>query len=379
MPQRHGMRPLELLELVGERAIRLLAVRDREPGLPHARVDAEHRLDARRPPLAEHRAAVEAVRADALPRQAALVARAERRDAEHPRDLGRDADRGELPAVAADLVHAEGRDDLLHSLAERLDEVRQRVGIAERERVLEQEVRVHRVGAEREGDHEVVKVAQAARGHDERALAPQRPVARRLRDERAVRRGDDEKRIEPRATFLDGVAVLHEHERRAAAHAAAGLRTEARERVARMLLPVAVRLEDHRHALAVGGELRDDVLDDPRPELVARARGDPRRAARSPARDRRGGSACCSSTQRPRSREARRRGARRRTRTEQSARREVLDLALAVDRGIGHDGDGLVQVVREIRARGGQRRERSVPAERADRLVRRSAPRTAPS
>src|SRR2546428_12962142 len=98
MPERHGMRALEFLELVGERAVRLLAVRDREPRLPHARVDAEHRLDARRSPLTKHRGAIEAVRTDALPRQAALVARAERREAEHPRDLGRDADRGELPA-----------------------------------------------------------------------------------------------------------------------------------------------------------------------------------------------------------------------------------------------------------------------------------------
>src|SRR5687767_5638284 len=123
MPQGHRVRALELLELVGERAIWLLAVRHREPGLPHARVDAEHRLDAGGTALAQHRAAVEAVRTDALPREAALVARAERGDAEHPRDLGRDADGGELPAVATDLVHAERRDHFLHALAERFHEV----------------------------------------------------------------------------------------------------------------------------------------------------------------------------------------------------------------------------------------------------------------
>src|SRR6185503_6613966 len=95
MPQGHRMRSLELLELAGEHAVRLFAVRDREPGLPDARVDTEDRLDARRSALAQHRPAIEAVGADALPRQAVLVARAERRDAEHPRDLGRDADRGE--------------------------------------------------------------------------------------------------------------------------------------------------------------------------------------------------------------------------------------------------------------------------------------------
>src|SRR5258705_52045 len=103
--------------------------------------------------LAEHRPAIEAIGADALPRQAVLVAGTERRDAEHPRDLGRDADRGELAAVAADLMNAERGNDLLHALAQRLDEIRKRVGIAERQRVLEQEVRIHRVRAERERDH----------------------------------------------------------------------------------------------------------------------------------------------------------------------------------------------------------------------------------
>src|SRR5438046_7630403 len=66
---------------------------------------------------------------------------------------------------------------------------------------------------------------------------------------------------------------------------------------------------------------------------------------------------------------ARRGRARQRARAEERARREVLDLTLAVDRWIGHDRDRLVQVVREVRARGRQRRERPVPAERADRLV----------
>ncbi len=46
----------------------------------------------------------------------------------------------------------------------------------------------------------------------------------------------------------------------------------------------------------------------------------------------------------------------------------MLDLALAVDRGIGHDRDRLVDVIREIRAGDGQRRERTVPTERADGL-----------
>src|SRR5437773_6527955 len=60
--------------------------------------------------------------------------------------------------------------------------------------------------------------------------------------------------------------------------------------------------------------------------------------------------------------------ARRRAWPEEHARREVLDLPLAIDRRVRHDGDRLVQVVREIRARG-ERRERAVVAEGADGLV----------
>src|SRR5439155_20200352 len=56
--------------------------------------------------------------------------------------------------------------------------------------------------------------------------------------------------------------------------------------------------------------------------------------------------------------------------TEHDARREVLDLALAVDGRIGHDRDGLVQVVGEIRPPFGQRCQRTVIAERPDQLVR---------
>ncbi len=82
-----------------------------------------------------------------------------------------------------------------------------------------------------------------------------------------MRRGDDEQRIEPRAALFDDVAILDDNERGAAANTAARLRAQPRERVARMLFPVAVRLEDHRNTRAVGGELRDDVFDDPRSEL----------------------------------------------------------------------------------------------------------------
>src|SRR5437868_14349814 len=58
------------------------------------------------------------------------------------------------------------------------------------------------------------------------------------------------------------------------------------------------------------------------------------------------------------------------TRTEEHTRREVLDLALAIDGWVRHDRDGLVEMVREVRARGA-RGERAVVSERPDWLVAR--------
>jgi hypothetical protein len=62
------------------------------------------------------------------------------------------------------------------------------------------------------------------------------------------------------------------------------------------------------------------------------------------------------------------RGVQRRTAAEHGASREVLDLTLAVDRGIGDDRDGLLEVVGEVLALGAEGRERAVVAQRADRL-----------
>ena len=53
---------------------------------------------------------------------------------------------------------------------------------------------------------------------------------------------------------------------------------------------------------------------------------------------------------------------------EDGAGREVLDLALAVDRRVGDDGDRLLEVVGEVLALRREGRERAVVAERADRL-----------
>src|SRR5207247_5049230 len=59
-----------------------------------------------------------------------------------------------------------------------------------------------------------------------------------------------------------------------------------------------------------------------------------------------------------------------RLRSDDDPRREMLDLALTVDRRIRHDRDGLLEEVREVRALQRERGERTVVAERADGLVR---------
>ena len=58
----------------------------------------------------------------------------------------------------------------------------------------------------------------------------------------------------------------------------------------------------------------------------------------------------------------------RRAAAEDRAGREVLDLALAVDRRVGDDRDRLLEVVGEVLALGRERGQRPVVAERADRL-----------
>ena len=58
----------------------------------------------------------------------------------------------------------------------------------------------------------------------------------------------------------------------------------------------------------------------------------------------------------------------RRARAEHGPAGEVLDLALAVDRRVGHDRDRLLEVVGQVLALRRQRGQRAVVAERADRL-----------
>ena len=268
MAQRNGMRRLKLAQALRVRRVRRFAVCDRERGLPRPRPDAERRLEPRVSPLAQHRGPREALFGDALPAQPRLIARAERVDPEETGDVRRQPYPGDLPAVAAELVHPQRGGDLLDAFAQRLDEIRKRVRIPGRDRVLEQEVRVHRVRADRERDHDVVKVPQASRGNDERALAPKRSRPARLHNERSVCGRENQQRIDPRASFREDRAVLDEDEARPTAHAAGRLGAEPCERVARMLLPVAVGLEHQRSASSIGCEAREDVFEQPCPALA---------------------------------------------------------------------------------------------------------------
>src|SRR5437870_8090596 len=115
--QRDRMQRLELPQLLGVGRVGRLAVRDRERGLPGARPDPECRLEPGVTTLAEHRRTREAFLGDAVPGEAALIGGAERLQTDEARDLGREADRRELPAVAAELMDSERRHDLLDALA----------------------------------------------------------------------------------------------------------------------------------------------------------------------------------------------------------------------------------------------------------------------
>ena len=112
--------------------------------------------------FAQHRRAGEAVVGDPFPTQPRSVAGTEALDADEPRDLGREPNRRDLSAVTPELVDPERREDLLDAFAQRFHEIAERVRIAARDRVLEKQIRVHRIGAERERGHHVVKVPQAS-------------------------------------------------------------------------------------------------------------------------------------------------------------------------------------------------------------------------
>src|SRR5687767_13203432 len=364
MTQRDGVLALEVFELRRIRVVRRLAVRDRERGLPDPRVEPERMLEPRGSALAEEARALLAITLELGPADAGVLARRERAHAEQPRDVGREADRRERAAVAAQLVHAERRDHLLDPLAERLDEIRRRVGVPGRDRVLEEQVRRDRIRAEPERDHQVVQVADASRAQHDRAVAAQRPGARSLAEQRAVHRRRGQERIDPRTALVRDRAVLDDDEPRARADRGARGRADAGERIAQTFLPVAVRLKDGGGTPRLAGKVVGEIVEHPGAEPVrerSRLRRRESRARVVAAEEDRDAQL----DPRPRRAGAVRRG----TRTEHDARREVLDLPLTVDRRVRDDRDRLLQVVGEVRTAARDRCERAVVAERPDRLA----------
>ena len=175
-------------------------------------------------------------------------------------------------------------------------------------------------------------------------------------------RRDHEVRIEPRAALAQNALVANDYELRARAHAACGRRTEPGQRVARVLLPIAIGLQEDRRDSRIRCEPSDHVIDQPcalltreGAEVVAPQTGPGRVATKEQWRR---------ELDPPPRVVCLRRG----PRAEQSTRGEMLDLALAVDRGIRHHRHRFVEVIREVRARC-ERGERTVVAEGADRLI----------
>ena len=324
--QRDRVQRLELPQLLGVGRIGRLAVGDRERGLPGARPDPECRLEPGVTTLAEHRCARKAFLRYAVPGESALIGGAERLQTGKARDLRREADGRELPAVATELVDPERRHDLLDALAERLKDIAERVRVGGGDRVLEQQIRVHRIRTKCERDHHVVEVPDAPCGDDKRAV----PAQRGLRDERAMGRRDHEVRIKPRAALAQDALIANDDELRARAYAACGRRTQPGQSVARMLFPIAIGLEEDRRDPRIRGEPSDHVLDQPR-ALLARERAEVVATQSGP-----GGVATEEERRGELDPPPRVVGLRRRPRPQQNTRGEMLDLALAVDRGIRH-------------------------------------------
>src|SRR6185503_18509617 len=82
---------------------------------------------------------------------------------------------------------------------------------------------------------------------------------------------DHQMRVEPRAALVHHTVVANDHELRARAHSARGRGAETSKRVARMLFPIAVRLEDDRRGLRLRGEPGHDVIQQPRALLTREA------------------------------------------------------------------------------------------------------------
>ncbi len=276
-------------------------------------------------------------------------------------ELGLDPDRGELARVSADLVDADGRDHLLDPLGEGAAEVGDVGRIVVDADHLDHHVRTDAVGAEAEGEDDVVDVADRGRAQHDRA-APAQVVLTRIDAEALqglVDRRDRQVRVEVAPLALVDGAVGQDEELGAVLDVLDGLLLQALDRA---LGRLGLQQRDVQGRSAVA-EVLPEILEHVGLVLVGDlavvlvGKGCELVVAAEQHRERGLGGAGVGGGI-----------VQRRPAAEDRAGREMLHLALAVDRRVGHDRDRLLEVVGEVLALGRERRERPVVAERADRL-----------
>lgn len=292
---------------------------------------------------------------------AAALGRGERLGLEDLRQLRLDPDRGELPRVAAHLVDADRRDHFLDPLGQRVTEVADVLLVVLDADHFDHHVGADAVGAEPERQHHVVDVADRRRAQDDPAAPPQVRFAALDLEllQRLVDRRGRQVRVEVAPLAVVDGAVGEDHQLGPVADLFHRLVLDPLDRPRRRL-----RLEqrdvDRGGAAA---ELLPEVLEQvglvvagDLPVGLVGERGEAVVAAED---HREGGF------------DGRRVLGRRVDRGSppvEGAGREVLELALPVERRVGDHGDRLLEVVGEVLPLRRERRQRAVVAQRADRL-----------
>ena len=277
------------------------------------------------------------------------------------RELGLEPDRGEQARVATDLVDPDGGDHLLDPLAQGGRQVVDVGAVVVQQRDLHHHVRADGVGAEPEGEHRVVHVSQRRRAQHDSTRPAQVHLSRRgpVLAQGQVHGRESQVGVEIAAIPLVGDAVGEDQQLATPGHGGHRLLLEPVDRGARVL-GLQARQVEHP---STPGERLPQVLQQvgavrvrDRPVGLVAQRGQ----AVVPTEDHgnrqlhhAGGAARCPDL---------------RPDAENGAAREVLHLALAVDRRVGDHRHRLLEEVGEILPLGRQARERAVVAEGAHRL-----------
>ena len=257
-------------------------------------------------------------------------------------ELGLDPDRGELAGVAANLVDADRGDHLLDPLAQGRAEIGDVVLVVVDADHLEHHVGADAVRAEAEGDHHVVDVADRRRAQHDRAAATQvLAVGDLVLLERLVDRGGRQVGVDVAPLGVIDGAVGEDQQLAALAD---GLDRLVPEPLDRALGRLGLEQGDVDR-LGPAPEGVPEVLEQIGPLLA-------RDAAVGAVRERRQVVMTAQDHGEVRLDRLAVGGgvAQRRATAEDRARREVLDLALTVDRGVGDDRHRLLEVVGQVLA-----------------------------